>query len=460
MGLTAAPDGIDASASARYTSSGTPSVVMLDVRTGEETAATAPTGCQSTRGRCVLAGWDARGLRPHLPLTVPYQLVVAPADGSERRHRAWSHAPRGGPAEELDVNIAYTPDGTAVMAGHRHRTDRRRRSGASRSTARQGPSLRRAAALPSRTPSASPRSHRSAGPLDRSGGPAAAGTPGYNRVMAHRVTLIPGDGIGPELAEATRRVLDATGIAFEWESVEAGEAAIAEHGTPLPDDVLESIKRNKVALKGPITTPGRRGLPERQRHPAPGARAVRQPAAGALDQGPRDALRGRRPRHRPREHRGPLRRHRAHGRPRRRREHQDHHPRGVRADRPVRLRVRRRQRPPQGHGRPQGQHHEAVRRAVPRELPDGRRRLRRPDRVRGPHRRQHVHAARPEAGPVRRPGAAEPVRRHRERPRGRAGRRPGRRARAPTSAPRPRSSSRSTARRPSTPGWTRRTRPR
>jgi isocitrate dehydrogenase (NAD+) len=73
--------------------------------------------------------------------------------------------------------------------------------------------------------------------------------------MAHRVTLIPGDGIGPELAEASRRVLDATGIAFEWEVVDAGEAVMAEHGTPLPDHVLESIKRNKVALKGPITTP-------------------------------------------------------------------------------------------------------------------------------------------------------------------------------------------------------------
>jgi isocitrate dehydrogenase (NAD+) len=73
--------------------------------------------------------------------------------------------------------------------------------------------------------------------------------------MAHRVTLIPGDGIGPELAEASRRVLDATGIAFDWEIVDAGEAVMAEHGTPLPEGVLESIKRNKVALKGPITTP-------------------------------------------------------------------------------------------------------------------------------------------------------------------------------------------------------------
>ena len=73
--------------------------------------------------------------------------------------------------------------------------------------------------------------------------------------MAHRVTLIPGDGIGPELAEATRRVLDASGVAFDWELSEAGEACMASHGTPLPEHVLESIRRNRVALKGPITTP-------------------------------------------------------------------------------------------------------------------------------------------------------------------------------------------------------------
>src|ERR1044072_8668881 len=73
--------------------------------------------------------------------------------------------------------------------------------------------------------------------------------------MAHTITLIPGDGIGPELAEATTRVLDATGVGFEGETVEAGEAAIAEDGTPLPGHVLESVKRNKAALKGPITTP-------------------------------------------------------------------------------------------------------------------------------------------------------------------------------------------------------------
>jgi isocitrate dehydrogenase (NAD+) len=74
--------------------------------------------------------------------------------------------------------------------------------------------------------------------------------------MAHRVTLIPGDGTGPELAEATRRVLDATGVEFDWDVQQAGADVMHEHGgNPLPDHVLESIKQNSVALKGPITTP-------------------------------------------------------------------------------------------------------------------------------------------------------------------------------------------------------------
>jgi len=73
--------------------------------------------------------------------------------------------------------------------------------------------------------------------------------------MSHTVTLIPGDGIGPELAEATRRVLDASGVSFDWEVQDAGEGVMAQYGTPLPDHVLESIRRNKVAIKGPITTP-------------------------------------------------------------------------------------------------------------------------------------------------------------------------------------------------------------
>jgi isocitrate dehydrogenase (NAD+) len=71
----------------------------------------------------------------------------------------------------------------------------------------------------------------------------------------HRVTLIPGDGVGPEICDATVRVLEATGVQFDWDVQQAGEGAIAEFGTPLPDRVLESIRQNKIALKGPITTP-------------------------------------------------------------------------------------------------------------------------------------------------------------------------------------------------------------
>jgi isocitrate dehydrogenase (NAD+) len=74
--------------------------------------------------------------------------------------------------------------------------------------------------------------------------------------MAHRVTFIPGDGTGPEIAEATRRVLEASGAELEWEVQHAGADVMDEYGgNPLPDHVLESIKRNGVALKGPITTP-------------------------------------------------------------------------------------------------------------------------------------------------------------------------------------------------------------
>jgi isocitrate dehydrogenase (NAD+) len=73
--------------------------------------------------------------------------------------------------------------------------------------------------------------------------------------MSYHVTLIPGDGIGPEVAQAARVVAEATGVGIEWEVVDAGERAIKARGSPLPPEVLDSIRRNKVALKGPITTP-------------------------------------------------------------------------------------------------------------------------------------------------------------------------------------------------------------
>src|SRR5882672_4841691 len=76
-----------------------------------------------------------------------------------------------------------------------------------------------------------------------------------NGLTRHAVTLIPGDGVGPEICQASARVLEATGVEFDWDVQQAGEAAIAEFGTPLPDHVLESIRKNRVALKGPITTP-------------------------------------------------------------------------------------------------------------------------------------------------------------------------------------------------------------
>jgi isocitrate dehydrogenase (NAD+) len=72
---------------------------------------------------------------------------------------------------------------------------------------------------------------------------------------AYNITLIPGDGIGPEVSNATKRVLEATGVRFNWDIVLAGIEVMEEYGTPLPEHVLESIRRNKVAIKGPVTTP-------------------------------------------------------------------------------------------------------------------------------------------------------------------------------------------------------------
>jgi isocitrate dehydrogenase (NAD+) len=73
--------------------------------------------------------------------------------------------------------------------------------------------------------------------------------------MPHRATLIPGDGIGPEVAEAARRVVEATGVDIQWDVQNAGAAVMATEGTPLPDRVLRSIESTRTALKGPITTP-------------------------------------------------------------------------------------------------------------------------------------------------------------------------------------------------------------
>ncbi|MDT7689565.1 MAG: isocitrate dehydrogenase [Acidobacteriota bacterium] len=79
-------------------------------------------------------------------------------------------------------------------------------------------------------------------------------------LMAHTITLIPGDGIGPEVSSAVVRIIEAAGVEVSWETHYAGAQALEKFGSTLPDDLLESIKRNRVALKGPITTPVGKGF--------------------------------------------------------------------------------------------------------------------------------------------------------------------------------------------------------
>src|ERR1700729_4648077 len=73
--------------------------------------------------------------------------------------------------------------------------------------------------------------------------------------MTHKVTLIPGDGIGPEVTKATVRILEATGVKFEWETFAVGAEAYEKSGEYIPKEVIESIERTRVGLKGPVTTP-------------------------------------------------------------------------------------------------------------------------------------------------------------------------------------------------------------
>src|SRR3972149_8205505 len=73
--------------------------------------------------------------------------------------------------------------------------------------------------------------------------------------MKHIITLIPGDGIGPEISEATVKVVEATGVDIKWDITNAGAGVYEKEGTVLPDKVINSLKKNKVGIKGPITTP-------------------------------------------------------------------------------------------------------------------------------------------------------------------------------------------------------------
>ena len=244
--------------------------------------------------------------------------------------------------------------------------------------------------------------------------------------MAHRVTLIPGDGTGPELAEATRRVLEATGVEFEWDVQDAGSDVMDQNGgNPLPGARARVDPAEWHRAEGADHDSGRRRLPLRERRPPRGARSLCPGSPLQELCGRSLALRGRRPDHRPREHGGPLRRRRVRrGNRGRRRADRLARGQGLRqdpprlrhldqadlrdrhaTDRPVRLRLCAPQRPPQGHGRPQGQHHEVHRRALPPRRP-GRRGREHRHRVRGPDRRQPLDATRAAAGGIRRARAA------------------------------------------------------
>ena len=182
----------------------------------------------------------------------------------------------------------------------------------------------------------------------------------------HKITLLPGDGIGPEVTASRRcSIIECAGVDVEWEKYFVGAEAISRFGDPLPHDVLESILRNKVALKGPVTTPigtGFSSINVRLRKTLDLYANLRPVEVDAEHQ---DALRERRPRRRAREHRGSLRRPRARGRAGRGGVDQDHHREGLaRASRDSPSSTRART-GASGHGRAQGQHHEAVGRPLP-----------------------------------------------------------------------------------------------
>ena len=99
--------------------------------------------------------------------------------------------------------------------------------------------------------------------------------------MTYDVTLIPGDGIGPEVTAETVRVLNATGLKFNWDEELAGMAAVEATGTPLPDATVESIRKNALALKGPSYHSDRNRIPFGQCRSSERVRAIRQHPAGA-----------------------------------------------------------------------------------------------------------------------------------------------------------------------------------
>ncbi len=112
-------------------------------------------------------------------------------------------------------------------------------------------------------------------------------------MATHKITLLPGDGIGPEVTASVVAILECSGVDIEWEKYSVGSEALSQFGDPLPQEVLDSILRNKIALKGPTATPVGTGSVG-QRAPAQEARPLREPAPGAQPARRQDALRRRR----------------------------------------------------------------------------------------------------------------------------------------------------------------------
>ena len=189
--------------------------------------------------------------------------------------------------------------------------------------------------------------------------------------MAYSITLIPGDGIGPEVVAAAVRVLTATGLDFDWETEIAGASAIGSEGIGPAPPRARIDPEEQARPQGAHGDPGRDRPPLGERGAAQDPRPLRQPAPGADPARGQEPLRRGRPHRGAREHRGPLQRARARGGAGGGRVDQDHHREGLDAHRAVRLRSRPQEGPEAGDRRPQGQHHEALGRPLPRLLPAG-----------------------------------------------------------------------------------------
>ena len=129
--------------------------------------------------------------------------------------------------------------------------------------------------------------------------------------MAHKVTLIPGDGIGPEVMQATVRILEATGVKFDWEIFQVGAEAFAKYNEYIPKELIESIERTRVGLKGPVTTPVGGGFASINVALRKKVRALRQLPSHSEPSPYSDPISRRRSHHRPGKYREPLFRDRA-----------------------------------------------------------------------------------------------------------------------------------------------------